>query len=508
MAKTSFEITRRGLLAAGATLGGMALLHGVPAALAAEGTLEVAVQGVPDSLITGFSSFASQSVMFQMMEPLVLRDWKGDLHPGLATEWEAIDPQTWRFKLRDGVTFHDGTPFTAEDVKFTFDYVLAPDSLYGTKSRVSQVESVEIEDDHTIVIKTKGPFPTLLNGLSNIGIEPKHYVEEVGRDGMTSKPMGTGPFQLSRWVPGDRIEYTAFDDYWGGKPAIDTLVLRQVPEGSTRVASLLAGEVAISEELPIDLLETVDQSPNASVVSVESTVGLLLTFDTSKAPFDDARVRLALNMAVDKQAILERLLLGRGTVLQGQMLTSNTFGFNPDLGPIPYDPEKARALLEEAGYGDGFDTSITTRSGKYLADVDISNVIAAMFADIGVNTTVNVVEQGVYSKMATARDMGPMHMVGWYSLGDADFATVWFTDGGKRNYWHNDEYEKLFLAARSTVDEGERVTAYHRMMEIMNEEVPAIFLFGLPTIYGAADNLEGWDAPADKILRLADGKLN
>ena len=196
------------------------------------------------------------------------------------------------------------------------------------------------------------------------------------------------------------------------------------------------------------------------------------------------------------------MLKGRGAILNGQMLTSNTFGANPDLKRISFDLESAKALLAEAGYGDGFETSITTRSGKYLSDVDIANVIAGMFLNVNVRAGVNVVEQGVFSKMVKAREMGPLHMVGWYSVGDADFATVWFTEASGRAYWKNDEYEELFLKGRSTVDRDERKAAYNRMMEIMQEEVPAIFLFGLPSIYGVSDKLSNFSPPSDKIMRL------
>lgn len=312
---------------------------------------------------------------------------------------------------------------------------------------------------------------------------------------------------LKEWIPGDKIMLTAFSNYWNGAAPIPAVTLRQIPEGSTRVASLLAGEVGIAEEIPIDLMEVVENSDVAEISSVDSSVGLLLTFDTRLEEFSDPRVRQALNYAVDKQAILERLLMGRGSVLQGQMLTSKTFGFNPDLDAFSYDPDRAKALLAEAGYADGFETSITTRSGKYLADVDICNVIAAMFGDIGVKTSVNVVEQGVFSRMSNARDMGPMHMIGWYSFGDADLSMVWFTQASGRAYWENEEFESQFIAGRSTVDENTRLAAYKRMTEIMHEECPAVFLFGLPTVYGKAKGLDGWGTPSDKILRLHSTRL-
>ncbi len=500
--RITHSLLRQTLRSSAALLVSAMLCQGVSAQ-----TLTVGVQGLPDTLDTGFSSFATLNLAFQTMDPLAMRDDAGTIGPGLAQSWQAIDPLTWRFKLRAGVKFHDGQPFTAEDVKFTLDYILAPATVYGSKRRITQIASTTVIDPLTVEIKTKAPFPTLINGLSDIPIEPKHYVEKVGRAGMAKAPMGTGPFKFAKWVPADRYELTANPDYWGGAPKIKRLTLRQIPEASTRVASLVAGETQIIEEVPIDLLPQVEQSSGVGVAAVESTVGLILTFDTRKPPFDDVRVRRALNFAVNKQLILDRMLRGKGSLLQGQMLTSNTFGFNPKLKPIAYDPKQARALLAEAGLGKGFATSITTRSGKYLSDVDIANAVAGMFLEVGVKTGVNIVEQGVFSKMAKASDMGPIHAVGWYSLGDADFATVWFTQKSGRAYWKNDEFEKLFLAARSTVDKTEREKAYHRMMEIMYAEVPAIYLYGLPSIYGVSKRLKHFSPPSDKLLRLHQAEI-
>lgn len=506
MRQFSPTVGRRHLLMGGGAAG-LAMILPRTGARAASDALVIGVQGLPDSLSTSVSSFAAENLSMQTMTPLVLRDDIGRLLPGLALKWTALDHSTWRFDLRPGVVFHDAVPFTASDVKFTLDYILAPNSLYGAKSRISQIDSTEIVDDHTVRIHTKGPFPTLIRGLSDIPIEPRHYIERVGHQGMTAHPVGTGPFAFASWVPGDHYEVEAFDRYWGGKPPTARVRMRNIPEGSTRVAALLAGEAQIIEEVPIDLQASVRESSVAAIQSAQTTVGLLLSFDCRKPPFSDERVRQALNYAVNKQEILNKLLMGEGTILQGQILTSNTFGFNPDLKAYPYDPAKAKALLKEAGYGNGFSTSITTRSGKYLADVDICNVCAAMFSAVGVKTTVNVVEQGVFSKMVDAENLGPMNMVGWYSLGDADFATVWFTKASHRSFWYDAEYEKLFLAARSTVNQDERLEDYHRMMAIMREEAPSVFLFGLPTIYGAAKTLAGWSPPSDKIERLAKARM-
>ena len=164
--------------------GTVLLLAGLSGFNTSAQTLSVGVQGLPDSLDTGVSSFASLNLALQTMDPLILRDDSGALEPGLAVSWQSPDPLTWVFKLRPGVKFHDGQPFSADDVKFTLDYILAPTSVYGSKGRISQITSIRVVDPLTVEIKTKAPFPTLLNGLSDIPIEPKHYVEKVGRAGM------------------------------------------------------------------------------------------------------------------------------------------------------------------------------------------------------------------------------------------------------------------------------------------------------------------------------------
>jgi peptide/nickel transport system substrate-binding protein len=470
-------------------------------------TLTIGVGVLPDSLGTRNSSFGTTSLLYQTQEPLVVRGEDSQPMPDLAERWENLDENTWRFHLRKGVKWHDGVEFTAEDVKDTLDYALDPKIVYGNKGRIVGISAVKVVDKNTVDIVTEAPFPTLLLGLSDIPIEPKHYRAKSGPEVMAKHPIGTGPFVFDKWVPGDRYELTANKDYWGGPPKVDRIVLRQIPEGATRVASLLAGETQIIEEVPVDLIPTIKANSATKIASVESTVGLCLTMDTRKPPFDNPKVRLAMDYAINKPLILSQMLSGNGAVLQGQLLTSNTLGHNPNIKARPHDPAKARQLLKEAGYPNGFETSITTRSGKYLSDIDITNVIAGMLREIGVKASVNVVEGGVFTKMAKAHDMGPMHIVGWYSVGDADLAAVWFTEGSERAFWKSEEYERLFVEGRSTVDRNKRIKAYHRMMEIMYEENPAVFLFGLPSIYATRTNVTNWWPPADKVLYLRSVEL-
>ena len=491
------KFTRRSLL----PLAAAPFLGSAPAS-AANRTLVVAVSTFPESLATGISSYTSLNVLTQTYDTLVARDNSGAFVPGLAERWEPTSDTAWRFHLRPGVKFHDGSHFTAADVKFTLGRVLDPATAYGFLGRINQASGAEIVDDHTVDISTQTPFPTLPKGLADIPIESQRYYGQVGPDMPKRKPMGTGPFIARNWVPGDRYELDANPGYWNGAPAFQRLLIRQIPEAATRIAALLTGEVHVIEEVPIDSIAEVDVSRKAKVLSVPTSVGLVLTYDVRRPPFDNPLVREALDYAVDKALIAKEIMSDRAEVLQGQLVTRATLGFNASIAIRPFDPAKAKALLNQAKFD--FDTPIPimTQSGKYVSDVEIANTVAGMLQEIGVKATVSVVESGVYLKQWAAMEMGPIYMVGWYSLGDADFATVWYTKAANRTTWTNSEYERLFAAARSTNDAPTRERFYRRMMEIMHAENPSMFLFGLPSIYAAGVGVGGFQAAADKLMRL------
>jgi peptide/nickel transport system substrate-binding protein len=468
------------------------------------------VASFPESLQAGLSTNVALSIGRQFMSGLVARNNAGEIVPDLAERWELINETTWRFHLRHGVKFHDGVVFTADDVKYTIDHALDPKSAYGLLGRISAINSVVIVDAYTVDIGTAKPFPTLVVALADIVMEPKLYAEKVGPEAQRRRPVGTGPFQFKSYIPGDRLELTANADYWRGKPAIDAVTFRLIPEASTRVASLLSGETQIVEEVPVDFIDQVEKNAKLRIDAVSTSVGLILTYDVTKPPFDNPKVREAMDLAVDKELVRKEILKGKGEVLQGQLLTASTLGFNPEVKARSYDPKRAKQLLAEAGYPNGFTTSISTMSGRYLSDVDIANAVSGMLNDVGVKININVMESGIFLKNlgSPARDLGPIYMIGWYSFGDADFALTWFTQANKRTAWTNAEFDQLFLKARSTNDVPSRKAAYARMAEIMHDENPSMFLFGLPTIYGVSKRLSGFAAPPDRVLRLNEAVLH
>lgn len=469
---------------------------------AQDDTLVVGAAVFTDSLSPAAGGYITLSLVYQTWEPLVARDPDDKLVPALAERWEALSPTHWRFHLRRGVKWHDGTPFTAADVKFTIDYVTDPKTVYVRKGRIAGIAGTEVVDDHTVEIRTAKPAPLLLRGLADIAIEQKAVTEKLGQKEAHRRPVGTGPWKYQEWVAGDHYDLVANPDYWGGPPAMKKLRIRAISEGATRVASLIAGETHIIEEVPVDLLPSVERRRNLKIDATESSVSLVLTFDTRKPPFDDVRVRQAVDYAIDKKTLLQQMLGGYGSVLDGQLVTKATFGHNPKIAARPFDPAKAKALLAEAGHAGGFDNRINTLSGRYLSDVDIANAAAGMLSAVGVRTTVNVVEGGVWSQLDRNKEQGPMYQIGWFSVGDADFNTVWYTQASRRSYWNNAEFDRLWQEGRSTLDETKRLATYHRMMEIMHEEVPSVFLFGLPRISARQAKVEGWQPSRDSLLRL------
>ena len=423
-------------------------------AQAAGKTLTVGAAIFPDNLRAGNLTYAATSLVAQTNDFLVARDDKGDLQPALATKWEQIDPLTMRFHLRPGVKCSDGVEFTADDVVFTIGRVQDPKAAYGQAARINLVESAVAVDKLTVDIKSKSIFPTLLLGLSDIVMEPRHYFEKVGANGVAAKPMGTGPYIFESWVPGDRYVLTANKEYWGGAPKIDRLVIRAIPDGASRVASLVTGESQIIEEVPVDLIDQIEASENARVDSIPTTVGLVLTFNPRIKPFDNVKVRQAFDYAIDKPLILKQILKGRGELLQSQILTKGVLGWNPDLEARPFDPVKAKQMLVEAGYDFNTPVQITTLNGKYVSDTDICNAAAGMLNKIGVKATVEIVEGGTFQQMTSAQKWGALHVNGWYSLGDGDFASVWYTEAGKRSNWIDPAFDKMFV--RRALDQRRR----------------------------------------------------
>ena len=422
-----------------------------------------------------------------LYDSLVHQDENQRLIPGLAVSWEAIDDLTWEFKLREGVTFHDGNPLTADDVVYTFER--APDvpnspSSFGTM--IKGKTAVKI-DDLTVHIKTEAPFPLMPNDVSVVRI----ISAEAGQDASTEDynsgkaAIGSGPFKFVEYVPGDRIVVERNDDYWGEKPIWDKVTFKPIDSNPSRVAALLAGDVDMIEGVPTTDIETLkgDEQVSLSQGISNRVIYLHLDHDRADSPFvkakdggpienplRDQRVRTAISKAINRDAIVERVMEGVA-IKAGQLLPESFFGVSPNLQPVEYDPEGAKALLAEAGVPDGFQLTIHGPNDRYINDDKITEAIAQMLTRIGIDTTVETMPRSVYFKRASAG--GPdgtpefsFILVGWGAgSGEASnplksLIHTYDKDRGfgasNRGRYSNPEVDALIEEALATVDDAKR----------------------------------------------------
>ena len=307
---------------------------------------------------------AGGNILFNIFNGLTKQsEDMAEVLPSLATEWTAVDDVTWEFKLREGVTFHNGEPFTAEAVKYTVDRMMDPDAARENSSFKTLVETIVV-DDYTVQLVTSQPEPLLPAKVFGLHILPPKYTEEVGEEEFGQNPVGTGAYKLAEFTPNQRIVLEANEDYWDGVPEVDTLIFRPVAEASTRLAELLTGEADIVMDISPEDIDMVEEDENVHIAAVDSKrvpfLGLDLLPDGPEF-LKDVRVRQALNYAVDVDAIIDTILSGYATRV-ATVYRTDFIGYDETLEPYSYDPDKAIELLAEAGYGEGDITMKIIRS--------------------------------------------------------------------------------------------------------------------------------------------------
>lgn len=394
-------LKRAGLLGAAATL--------APAVARAQGrkpTLTIALPSTPETIDPHqFRSVLSGSIIGLMSEGLITRDPRTmELKGVLAESWRNINPTTWELKLRKGVKYHNGEDFTGESVKFSIERAIA-----GKLNTLSKVvwpaaigQEVHVVDPHTVRITTKVPDPILPNRLAaeSLNIAPAKGLAEFKDKFVTDRVIGTGPYRFVEFVVGDRVVVEANPTYWGPKPATPRIVWQVIPDAATRVAALQRGAVDVIVNLPIPLLPAVESDPNLRVYSElgSLTHAILLNARDAAPALKDRRVRQAMNMAVDRQAILKNLFAGRGQFLNSVTAKQVTNAVDP--GSFPYDPGQAKKLLAEAGFGNGFELSLWQSIGRWSQAEETAQVIAGYFDKVGVKTKLQTLEWAEYNKRA------------------------------------------------------------------------------------------------------------
>lgn len=455
-----------------------------------------------------FRHRATETVLRNVYDGLVTRGPDMQPVPELAESYEQIDATTWEFKLRRGVKFHDGSEMTAEDVVYSISRYVDEGGMAGMtsprKDLLGPVTHAEAIDDYTVRIYTSGPWTVFLPYLVHHMIVPK----SVG-DSLVEFPIGTGPFKFVEWVEGSHIVLERFDDYYGGAPdlgrngpaPIRRVVFRIIPENATRLAALLAGEVDLITDVPVDALNQLRGNPNVVVRPVDGTRSAFVEFGHRRPPFDDVRVRQALSYGVDVDIVIDQLLNGLATKLT-TILSPLAFAHNDDLQPYPYDPDKAKQLLAEAGYGDGLSVEIATQDNRK----NIAEAYAFMLQQIGVDARVRVMPEQAVMTDAMERGELDMMLLDWgnSTFDPSDIIIPKLKTGDRGNYggYSNPEVDRLLDLAESTTDSAVREQAYKDVQRIIYEDAPMIFEYVAQELYAHSSRLVGWDPIPDSRINL------
>ena len=441
----------------------------------------------------GTNDQPASRVSKQIYNSLIFATPDMELVPALAKSWESIDPLTWEFKLEEGVKFHNEEELKASDVKFTFERMLDSPEVAHI---LGPVVEIEVVDDYTVRLITSEPFAPLLVHLTHTAasILNEKAVTEKGDD-YGQSPVGTGPYKFKDWQSGDKITLERFDDYFQGAADIETVVFRNVPEGTNRTVGLETGEIDIAYDIePVDKAKVEDHE-NLLLVEAPSFSSQYLGYNTKKAPFDNQKVRQAINYAVNVQEIIDVVLEGAGTIANGP-LTDAIFGANSDIAGYEYNPEKAKELLAEAGYADGFETTIWTNDSPVRET--IATIVQAQLKEVGIEARTETVEWSKYLEETSAGNHD-MFILGWTTVtGDADYGlyalyhSSQHGGAGNRTFYENARVDELLDIGKTEPDQDARLKAYKEAQEIIVDEAPQLFLYFSTDNVGMQNNIQGF----------------
>lgn len=478
-------------------------------------TSKDSAEGSKDRLVIGFEAdaatlLASTDVNYvtftqiqNIYDGIVDRDGNtGEYFPALAEEWENIDELTWRFKLKEGVKFHNGADFNAESVKFSIDYILdeANNSFY--RSRWVNVQEVKIISPYEVEIITSIPFPALLDYVAaDLLIMEPGYIAEVGLEEAAKKPVGTGAYKFVDWSRDNYLKLEAFDDYWRGVPTIKNVEFRYIPEFSSRLSAILSGEIDLFKNVPVNAVEKIKSSDDLGIEEASSSRINYLALNTfHDGPLQDEKVRKAINYAVDVDELLNSILDGYGTKMTGPLSQINEGYVETD--DYGYNPDKAIELLKEAGYDPkSLVLSLETPSGRYPMDTQIAQGIASQLQRIGITVNVQVNEWGTHLEKIQNREMKDMFILGWGPAFTAQ-STIenLFTQVPPYSSFYDEEIEAEIYKTNAIFDEDERFKGYAEIQKALVEKAAWVPLWQQADLYAVKEGLDFKARVDEKIL--------
>jgi peptide/nickel transport system substrate-binding protein len=443
----------------------------------------VAIAEEPAALdpLTGTSAVASIVAQMHIFDPLVsFHGPSFKLAPMVAESWKVVDDRTWDFTLRKGVQFHNGDALTANDVKYSLDLYKADTG--GRQVYAADVVGVEPLDQYTVRLTTTGPNPGLLANLAQLPVLPRETRERIGQEAFDRQPVGTGPYRLVEFVRGQRLALEANPGYWGGQVTPTKLTLRPVADPTTRVAELKSGGVQIIAAPPIGQLKDLD-SGDTGLLPVKGARTMMHQFNSTTPPFDDVRVRQAVNYAVDRAAILNQVLEGHGELLHGPFVSA-WLGYDPALQPYPYDPARARQLLTEAGYPNGFETVFNHSSGVFLKDREIAEVVASQLGQVGIRVQLVPTERAKLQEDWLNGTFRGITATAWGAAADPDPMIGW-AFYKRKGYKPDAQIDGLIEQSRRTVDPEQRKRVLQEFSRYAHEQAYWLFLHAQDEFYAS-----------------------
>ena len=486
-----------------------ALLAMLPSCAGAQpqGELRVAIPWTPENLDPTMNLSSIRAMVgVTMFDSLVGRDADNRIVPQLAESWRLVDDTTWQLKLRRRVVFHDGEPFNAEAVRFTFQRVLDPEQKSPNRANMAEIARVDVIDDYTVNLVTRQPYAPLINRLLDFPIVPPRYAAEKGNQGMALRPVGTGPYRFGELVKDDRLVVEAFDRHWRGAPRIRRVVYKPIPEPFTRAAALRNNEVDLITTIPPNLARELEGVGGIRAQRVPSSWIIYLGLNVFKKPLSDVRVRQTLNYATDVDAIVKNVLEGNGRRLEGP-LTPQMFGYDASVKGYPHDPARARKLLAEAGYPDGLEITLESPAGRYQGDKEIAEALGGQWQKAGFRPRVQVAEWGAYFKRYLGKQFQDAYLLGLGGpMQDADELYNLVSSKGRGLYYKNERVDALFDLGRGTMDMAKRRHVYRDLARAMVEDATWVFLLQQVDIYASRDRLS-WTPRPDQWMLLHDASI-
>jgi peptide/nickel transport system substrate-binding protein len=474
---------------------------------AARDTLVIGLSGIPDTmdphLLWGTTWIPPYYALY---DALTIIGDNNDAQPNLAVSWKRVDPTTWEFKLRDGVTFHNGEPFTAESVKFTFERVLDPATKAAVKNRVPTLKAVEAVDRLTVRMVTATPDPNVPKTVSVVFIVPAKYFKERGASGFADAPVGTGLFRLAEFRRNVHVKLEAAGSGWRPAPKTKTVLFKHLPENATRIAALRSGDVDFINPVPPDeaaALEKAGFKVSASYTGWSYVIQLKGATQSGN-PLANPLVRQALNYAVDKDAIIKYVLHGYARPLDGQNVGRDGFGYNPGLKPYPFDPKRASELLKQAGYGNGFETTWFGTVGFYPNDKQIIEAVIGDLSKVGVRVKLQTVDQGSFVKHLYGGTLSDMMLIRWtyFPSLDFDFVLNLMRCQNSLRVFCDERVDKMLEESRTASSQAAREKQLQKIAGHLYEGPNAIFLLQPGNLSAMTGAVKQYKPRSEAILWL------